>query len=153
MFRASGAKHNALAELVAAGVELFPGAASRLRNTRLSTIARRTLESVLGIDGAAAVEKQVADGKLTLAELDRLAEQGKGVASGTVSLVFGTTNPSDVALAFLANDHHDAARAAKDAVAELAGLLGSAFDTDLTLTTNTKATSTTSLNGCRAFGG
>jgi hypothetical protein len=108
---------------------------------------------VLGIDGAAAVEKQVADGKLTLAELDRLAEQGKGVASGTVSLVFGTTNPSDVALAVLANDHHDAARAAKDAVAELAGLLGSAFDTDLTLTTNTKATSTTPLNGCRAFGG
>jgi len=41
--------HNALAELVAAGVELFPGAASRLRNTRLSTIARRTLETVLGV--------------------------------------------------------------------------------------------------------
>src|SRR5207253_8752185 len=110
-----GATLNALAELVAAGVELFPGAASRPRNTRLSTIARRTLETVLGIEGAAAVEKQVADGKLTLAELDRLAEQGKGVASGTVSLVFGTTNPSDVALAFLGNNQHDATLAAKDA--------------------------------------
>jgi len=79
---------------------------------------------------------RAADGKLTLAELDRLAEQGKGVASGTVSLVFGTTNPSEGALAFLASDHHDAARAAKDSMPELAGLFSSEFDTYLTLATS-----------------
>lgn len=73
-----GGAQDALIELSTLGVEIYPGASARTRNTRLSVIARRALEPVIGEEGAAAVEKQVADGKLTLAELDRLAEQGRG---------------------------------------------------------------------------
>src|SRR5262249_20683831 len=119
--------HHALVELTSIGVELYPGASSRNRNTRLALIARRALEPMLGEDGAAAVEKQVADGKLTLAELDKLAEQGQGVATGAVSLIFGTTTPAEVALAYLSTDEHDATLIEKDALPELARLLGAAF--------------------------
>ncbi len=124
--------HDALVELTSVGVELQPGASARSRNTRLALIARRTLEPILGDDGAAGVEKQVAAGKLTLADLDRLAEQGQGVATGAVSLIFGTTNPADVALTYLSSDERDATLLDKEAVPELARLLGTAFDGDFT---------------------
>lgn len=130
-----GDTHDALIELTSVGVEVYPGAPARPCNTRLAVIARRALEPVLGEDGAAAVEKHVASGKLTLAELDRLAEQGQGVATGAVSLIFGTTNPADLALAFLAEDRHDHALTSKEALPELGRLLGAAFDADFSAAT------------------
>ena len=59
-------------------------------------------------------------GKLTLADLDALAEKGKGITKGVVSVIFGTGNPQEVALAFLANERFDEDIVNKGAGAELA---------------------------------
>jgi hypothetical protein len=118
--------HNALVELEVAGVVLRPGQQPPARNTRLSVIARNALKAVLNDDAIAAIEKQIDAGKLTLADLDRLASTGEAVGKGVLALILGTRNPRDVALAFLASDGHDAEIAQKDAGDELAGVLAAA---------------------------
>jgi hypothetical protein len=120
--------HDALVEVLSAGVALFPGANPWQRNTRLSVVARHALKAVLGDGAAESIEKQVETGKLTIDELDRLAEQGEGIAKGSLSLIFGTTNPLDVGLAFLSAGMLDEEIVKKGAVQELAILLGSAYD-------------------------
>src|SRR5262249_16201018 len=123
--------HSALAELEAAGVVLQPGQQPPTRNTRLAVVARNALRPVLGEDSATAIERQVEGGKLTLAELDSLAEQGEGISKGVVSVVFGSPNPPEVALAFLSSDRLDAELGRKSGQAELAALLGRAFEVEL----------------------
>ena len=98
-----------------------PGQQPPSRNTRLSVVARNALKPILGEESAAEVEKQVEAGKLSLADLDALADKGKGITKGVVSLIFGSGNPQEVALAFLASDRHDAEVEKKSAVAELPG--------------------------------
>lgn len=121
--------HDALIELISIGVTMFPGATSLSRNTRLAVLGRQVLRGVVGAAAADAVAKQAEAGQLSLEDLDRLAEQGAGFASGPVSLIFGSTSPTDVALAFLASDQHDAPLAEKEAVGALATL----FTNDLGL--------------------
>jgi hypothetical protein len=125
------ATHDALVEAEAAGVAIYPGAHPWPRNTRLSVLAKRVLSGILGDEGAAAIEKQVAAGKLSVADLDYLAAQGEGIASGTVSLIFASTNPGDVALAFLGGDQYDTRLVDKGALSDLAALLGGWFGVDL----------------------
>ncbi len=120
--------HNALVEIEAAGVVMKPGQQPPNRNTRLSLIARNALKSRMTEEAIASIEKQVEAGKLSLTDLDRLAEgEGKGV----LSLIFGTSNPQEVALAFLTRDHYDKEIVQKGAGAELATLLHEAFEVDL----------------------
>ncbi len=119
--------HGALVEFEFAGVTMQPGQQPPTRNTRLSVVARNALKAILGDESASGIEKQVEAGKLTLADLNSLATKGKDIAKGVVSLVFGTGNPPDVALAFLASDKHDAEIVKKSAPAELLRLLGDAF--------------------------
>src|SRR5207247_11449840 len=92
-----------------------------IRNTRPSLIARNALKSVLPEKHLASIEKQVEAGKdkLSLAELDKLAERGEEGMQGVVSLIFGTGNPQEVALAFLAGEQHDTELAAKGGLPEL----------------------------------
>lgn len=123
--------HDALAELEAAGVVMKPGQQPPGRNTRLSVIARNALRPLLGDDAAAAVASQADNGKLSLADLDALAEKGEGITKGVVSLIFGTGNPQDVALGLLSGTRFDDEIRKKEAGAELAVLLGSAFDLDV----------------------
>lgn len=117
--------NDALIELEAAGVVIAPGQQPPSRNTRLSFIARNALLPVVGEETAISVEKQVEAGKLTLADLDALAEKGHGIAKGVVSVLFGTDNPEEIALRFLASDKLDAELVKKKALAELASLLQS----------------------------
>ncbi|GAC1467529.1 MAG: PglZ domain-containing protein [Isosphaeraceae bacterium] len=119
--------NHALIELEAAGVVVRPGQQPPQRNTRLSVLARNALTSILGEKIATEVEKQVEAGKLSLADVNKLANNGKGV----LSLVYGTVNPQDVALAFLASDRHDAEVAKKDAAEELGQLLRLSHQVDL----------------------
>lgn len=119
---------HALVELEAAGVVMQPGQQPPQRNTRLALVARNALKPILGDDSASEVEKQVEAGKLTLANLNSLAEKGKDLSSGVLSLVFGTSNPQDVALAFLASDKLDGEVEKKSAKTELLKLLGPAFE-------------------------
>ena len=102
-----GNTYNALIELEAAGVIMQPGQQPPNRNTRLAIIARNALKSILGDETAAEIEKQVEAGKLSLADLNSLAEKGKDISTGVLSLIFGTANPQDVALAFLHSDAYD----------------------------------------------
>lgn len=127
----AGTDH-ALIELEAAGVIMQPGQQPPARNTRLSLVARNALKPVVGDDNAAEVEKQVEAGKLGLADLDALGTKGQEFGKGVVPIVFGTGNPQEVALAFLAGDRHDAEVQKKAAAEELVVLFRSTFDADLT---------------------
>jgi len=115
--------HHALIELEAAGVIMQPGQQPPARNTRLAVVARNALKGVLGEDTAAHVEKQTEAGKLTLADLDALADKGGEISKGVIALIFGTGNPQEVALSFLDNGHLDESITKKDAKGELAELL------------------------------
>jgi len=123
--------HNALVELETAGVVMKPAQQPPSRNTRLAVIARNALKTILSDEKVAEIEKQVEAGQLTLAELDAIAEKGGDVA-GVISVIFNTTNPQDVALAFLATPGYDADIIAKQAEADLVNLLTTAFEVDLT---------------------
>lgn len=129
--RAQCDAHSALSELEAAGVAMQPGQQPPNRNTRLAVVARNALRPILGDDQVAEIEKQVETGKLSLADLDALADKGKDISTGILSLIFGTANPQDIALAFLHGDEHDADIEKKSAQNDLRNLLGPSFDIDL----------------------
>jgi hypothetical protein len=123
--------HHALIELEAAGIIMQPGQQPPNRNTRLAIVARNALKAVLGDENAAEAEKQAEAGKLTLADLNSLADKGKDLSTGVLTLVYGTANPQEVGLAFLGSDRLDAAIEKKAAINELIGLLQTAFDIEL----------------------
>ena len=54
--------------------------------------------------------------------------KGKEISTGVLSLIFGSANPQDVALAFLSTDKLDAEVEKKSARKELLGLLRNAYD-------------------------
>jgi hypothetical protein len=119
---------HALAELDAAGVVVQPGQQPPARNTCLSLIARNALRAVRGEASAADIEKQVEAGKLSLADLDKIGEKKD---SGVLSLIFGTGNPHEAALSFVAGSRFDAEIERKSARGELANLLQTTVEIDL----------------------
>jgi hypothetical protein len=121
--------HNALVELEAAGVVMRPGQQPPNRNTKLAVVARNALRPLLGDDQVAEIERQVETGKLSLDDLNALAEQGN-VSSGLLTLIFGSSNPQEVALVFLHGDGHDSDIEKKTAQNDLRNLLGPSFDID-----------------------
>lgn len=123
--------HNALVELEAAGVVIKPGQQPPNRNTKLSIIARNALKQKLGEATTATLEKQVEAGKLTLTDLNAIAQKGEGITQGVILTIFGTGNPQEVALAFLGSDRFDKEIVSKGATPELALLLHSAFEIEL----------------------
>jgi hypothetical protein len=120
--------HNALVELTVAGVVCKPGQQPPTRNTRLSIIARNALKGVMSEEAVTAIEKQVEEGKLNLAELDALADKGKGIAGGVIVTIYGTSIPDEVALAFLTRPDLDQSLLQKKAVPELQLLLQTNLD-------------------------
>jgi hypothetical protein len=126
-----GKTDHALIELEAAGVVIQPGQQPPPRNTRLAIVARNALKSILGDETAAEIEKQVDAGKLSLADLNALADKGKDISTGVLSLIFGTSHPQEVALAFLNSDTFDHDVDQKSARPQLIGLLRNAFEIDL----------------------
>ncbi|MBN1236629.1 MAG: PglZ domain-containing protein [Methanotrichaceae archaeon] len=120
--------HDALVEAEAAGVIIFPGAQPRPRNTRLSVVAKAALRGKMGDQELTQIEKQIDSGKLSLADLDRMADGGPGSSRGLLSLIFGTSSPHDVALRFLSGEQYDEEILKKEALPELASLLLSEFE-------------------------
>ncbi len=120
--------HHALVELEAAGVIMQPGQQPPNRNTRLAIVARNALKPIIGEETATKVEKQAESGKLSLADLNALGDKGKDISSGVLSLIFGSANPQEVALAFLGSDEYDAEVEKRSAHNEFLGLLETAFD-------------------------
>ncbi len=122
---------SALIELDCAGVVMQPRQQPPACNTRLSVVARNALKPLLGDDQVTEIERQVEAGKLSLADLDSRAEKGKDISTGVLTLIFGSANPQEVALAFLHDERQDAEVAKKDAGKELRHVLQVGFDIDL----------------------
>jgi hypothetical protein len=108
-----------------------PGQQPPNRNTKLSIIARNALKQKLGKATTATIEKQVEAGKLTLTDLNAIAQKGESITQGVILTIFGTGNPQEVALAFLGSDRFDKEIVSKGATQELALLLQSAFEIEL----------------------
>lgn len=123
--------HSALIELDAAGVVMQPRQQPPACNTRLSVVARNALKPILGEHQVGEIERQVEAGKLSLDDLDSLADKGKDISTGVLTLIFGTANPQEVGLAFLHDDHHDDEIEKKEAGKELRHLLQVGFDIEL----------------------
>jgi len=123
--------HHALIEFEVAGVVMQPSQQPPTRNTRLAIVARNALKGILGDDAAAHVEKQTEAGRLTLADLDALAEKGSEISRGVIALIFGTGNPQEIALSFLDSDRLDESIIKKDAKGELIDLLRRDFSFDV----------------------
>ena len=123
--------HHALAELEVAGAVLRPGQQPPSRNTRLSVVARNALKPVVHEEVTGSIEKQVEANKLDLDDLDRLADEGAGIAKGVISVIFGTGNPAEIALAFFTNEARDAHIEEKGALRELVQLFHDAFDSGM----------------------
>lgn len=122
--------HYALIELEAAGVIMQPGQQPPTRNTRLAVVARNALKDVLRIEAATQVEKQVEAGKLTLADLDALADKDGEMARGVIVIIFGTGNSHEIALCFLDSDRFDESIIEKGAKSELVEILRRDFGFD-----------------------
>ncbi len=123
--------HSALIELDCAGVIMQPRQQPPACNTRLSVVGRNALKPILGEDQVGEIERQVEAGKLSLADLNSLAEQGIDISTGVLKLIFGTANPQEVALAFLHSEQHDEEVGKKEAQKELRHLLQISFDVEL----------------------
>lgn len=123
--------NSALIELDCAGVIMQPRQQPPACNTRLSVVARNALKPILGEDQVAEIERQVESGKLSLADLDALADKGKDISTGILALVFGSANPQEVGLAFLHSHDLDLEIGKKDCDKELHHLLETNFDVDL----------------------
>ena len=126
--------HSVLIELDCAGVVMQPRQQPPACNTRLSVVARNALKPILGEDQVAEIERQVESGKLSLADLNSLAEQGIDISTGVLKLIFDSANPQEVALAFLHSDQHDEEVSKKEAGKELRHLLQVSFDIELPAT-------------------
>lgn len=128
---ASRDSQNALLEYTLAGVQLEPGMHPPECNTRLAIVAKLALEQLLP---PATVEKIVAEaekGKLSLAEIESLAEQGGTGILGALFLIFGSGSAEEIALRFLTDLSLDKEVVAKDAGPALTSLLTEALDTQL----------------------
>jgi hypothetical protein len=126
--------HSALIELDCAGIIMQPRQQPPACNTRLSLVARNALKPILGEDQVIEIERQVESGKLSLADLDSLADKGKDISTGVLALVFGSANPHEVGLAFLHSDDYDQEIGKKECGKELRHLLQISFDIELTAT-------------------
>jgi len=116
---------NALFEFEVGGVVLQPGQQPPARNTALAAVAREALSSVMPPALVAETVAQVEAGQLSLPELDRLAE--KGAETGVISVIFGTGDPIEVALRFLAEPAVDKELKKRKALDDLAGFLADAM--------------------------
>jgi len=122
---------SALVELDCAGVIMQPRQQPPACNTRLSVVGRNALKAILGEDQVGEIERQVESGKLSLTDLDSLAEQGIEISTGVLKLIFSSANPQEVALAFLHSEQLDEQLSKKDAEKELRHLLQISFDIEL----------------------
>ena len=120
---------DALAEFAATAAVLSPGQSVAVRNTRLAVVARRALRERLGEERAEELARQVANGHLSLSDLDRLDAQEGG--SPVIAAIFGTGSAHEVALRFLSSTRYDEPLGERDAQGDLIRLLGPFFGANL----------------------
>ncbi len=119
--------HHALEEYTVAGASLAPGLQPPEHNTRLAVVARRALSKVLPGASVEAVIADVEQGKLDLAEIEMIAENGLVIQTGALGVIFGTGNAEGMALRFLTEVEIDHDLAAKNVGPALADLLENTY--------------------------
>ena len=77
-------------------------------------VARNALKSILGEDQVVEIERQVDSGKLSLVDLNTLAEKGKDISTGVLTLIFGSANPQEVGLAISSEATYKMKKMAKE---------------------------------------
>ena len=123
---------NALIEYESAGAVLRPGQQPPEQNTALTAVARQGLAGVVPAARLEELVGQVEAGQLSLSELDSLAEKGAEALTGVIATVFGSGNPQEVALRFLADPSVDAELEARQALGSLVTLLTEALGISFT---------------------
>lgn len=113
---------HAMVEFEVAGVVLRPNQQPQEQNTALSVVARAALAQVFPAARREEIVGQVEAGKLSLADLDRIADKGEQAGSGALGIVFGSDNPVDIVLAFLAQPEYDSEIENRDLLQDLARL-------------------------------
>jgi hypothetical protein len=114
---------HALVEFEVAGVVVRPGQQPLERNTALAMVARRALEPIFPPAKREEIVAEVQSGKLTLAELDEIAEKGSESGAGAIGVIFHTGSPQEIALRFLTLPDRDAEIVARQALDSLSRLL------------------------------
>lgn len=123
------ATQDALVELTAAGVVLKPGQQPWQRNTRLSVVTRAALKNAWSEEQLNALGKQIESRQIpSLEEVEAAFERvHDSVAPGVLTLIFSTSDPEDIAFAFLTSEQYDAQIREKQASSDLATTLGKTF--------------------------
>ena len=117
-----------LDEFIFGGTVLQPGEPLP-RNTSLDVIARQSLRMVFSREKLDDICTEIENGRISsLDELDRLAEQG---SANSVSLIFNTNNPNEIAFQFLTTDSNDEALTEKSAVPTLVEMFTENFGGNL----------------------
>ncbi len=119
---------NAMIEAEAAGVILQPGARPLIRNTRLSVLAKGVLRECVGPEKLRKIEKDVEEGKISLAELDRIAQEVTSVTAPVLEIIFKTKVPGEMALLFLSGQGFDEEILKREALPDLCCLLSQEFE-------------------------
>ena len=119
---------NAMIEAEAAGVIVQPGARPLIRNTRLSVLAKSVLKESCSSEKLRKIEKEIEEGKLSLADLDHIAENITAVNGGVLEIIFRTKVPGEMALLFLSDKGYDGEIIKRGALQDLRSLLCQEFE-------------------------
>lgn len=112
----------ALVEAETAGCWMDPDSTVPERNTRLSGFAQAVFGEIAPAKADTLV-RQAEEGILTLENLDRIAGETAGPASGALQLVFVKSSVEEILLSFACSGEHDGAISAKKAESELEALV------------------------------
>src|ERR1035437_8098583 len=116
-----------LAEMLALGVDLRPGVSGN-RNTRLAVVARKALKGRVAEVRLDDLDRQIQEGRLTLAELeDLVGESGGGSLSTALTVHFGTPLVDEAAMEFLARPARDPELVARNGLADWALALSAQY--------------------------
>jgi hypothetical protein len=123
---------HALIEYEVGGVVMQPDQSPPECNSALPAVARAALESIFPDARLAQILDETAAGKLSLAELDQIAERGADAQTGTLAVVFGTGNATEVMLRFLSDEALDAKITERGALHDVAKVFTDALGIDFT---------------------
>jgi hypothetical protein len=122
---------NALIEYIVAGEKMEPGGHPPELNTRLAVVAREALPQIMPPATVEKIIAEVENGKLNLADVEKIADRYKKHLTGALRIIFDTEAPQDIVLRFLTDKKIDQEIAARDAGPAIAKLLGDTLGTDL----------------------
>jgi len=124
--------HHALIEYETGGMVMQPAQSPPECNSALSAVARAALEPIFPDARLAQIVDETAAGKLSLAELDQIAERGADAQTGTLAVIFGTGNAAEVMLRFLSDESLDAKISERGALHDVAKVFADALGVDFT---------------------